>query len=242
MTRPPIDRLAVALDLPTLDEAAALARRLEGRVGTFKIGLELFVAAGPAAVAQIAESGAGVFLDLKIHDIPRTAAAAVRTAGTLGVRYVTLHALGGPAMLAAAREAADALGPERPRLLAVTVLTSHDGDDLARIGLRESPEQAVSRLAQMALDSGADGLVASAQEVARLRELHGWRPLLVTPGVRPAGTAAGDQARVATPADATRAGSDILVVGRPIVQADDPPAAAIAILEEIASALPAEPC
>ncbi|MBP7148100.1 MAG: orotidine-5'-phosphate decarboxylase [Acidobacteria bacterium] len=232
----PQDRLAVALDVPTLEGARMLVRALTGRVGVFKVGLEQFVAHGPAAVEVAAAGGAGVFLDLKVHDIPRTAAAAVRSAAALGARLVTLHALGGPAMIAAAREAAESVGASRPWLLAVTVLTSHDAAELDRIGLPPRPEQEVLRLARMAIAAGADGLVASALEARALREALGPEPLLVTPGIRPAGADAGDQARVATAGDAIRAGASILVVGRPIVKAADPAAAADRLVEEIAAA------
>lgn len=229
--------LAVALDVPELALAQQLAARLGPRAGVFKIGLELFIAEGPRAVEATTGHGAGLFLDLKLHDIPRTVAAAVRTAGRCGARYLTLHALGGPAMIAAAREAAESLGPDRPRLLAVTVLTSHDELELRRIGLPRSPDDEVLRLAAQSLAAGADGLVSSPQELVRLRSELGRAPLIVTPGVRPAGTDRGDQARTATPAEAIRAGADLLVVGRPIVAAPDPVAAADALLAEIATAV-----
>ncbi len=234
---PAASRLAVALDVPDLDRVRALATALAGRVGTFKVGLEAFVAHGEAALEAARAGGAGIFLDLKLHDIPRTVAAAVRSAGRLGADLLTLHALGGPAMIAAAREAAEALGPDRPRLLAVTVLTSHGPSDLEALGLAGPPEEAVIRLARLALTAGADGLVASAREAPALRATLGPGPLLVTPGIRPAGAARGDQVRVTTPADAIRGGSSLLVVGRPIVAADDPAAAADAILAEIRGAL-----
>jgi len=234
---PAATRLAVALDVPDLARVRALATTLAGRVGTFKVGLEAFVAHGAAAIEAARAGGAGIFLDLKLHDIPRTVAAAVRSAGRLGADLLTLHALGGPAMVAAAREAAEALGPDRPRLLAVTVLTSHGPDDLEALGLVGPPEEAVLRLARLALAAGADGLVASAREAPALRAALGPEPLLVTPGIRPAGAARGDQVRVTTPADAIRGGSSLLVVGRPIVAADDPAAAAEAILAEIRDAL-----
>jgi orotidine-5'-phosphate decarboxylase len=230
-------RLAAALDVPDLDEARRLATALGRDVGVLKVGLELFVRHGPAAVDAAAAGGARDFLDLKLHDIPRTAAAAVTSAGALGAHLVTLHALGGPAMMRAAREAAEALGAGRPRLLAVTVLTSHDAEELRALGLDELPEDAVERLARMALAAGAEGLVASAREAARLRALTGPETLLVTPGIRPSGADAGDQKRVTTPADAIRAGADLLVVGRPIVRASDPAAAARRIAREVDEAL-----
>lgn len=237
MSGPAAQRLVVALDAPELEDARRLARALKGKVGTFKVGLELFARCGPSAVDAAAGAGAAVFLDLKVHDIPRTAGAAVKAAAALSARYLTLHALGGPAMISAAREAAEACGAARPKLLAVTVLTSHGPEEVARIGLTGSPEENVLRLARMAVDAGADGLVASPREAAALRRALGPGPLIVTPGIRPSGSAAGDQVRTATPAEAIRAGADLLVVGRPIVAAADPAAAADAILAEIAAAL-----
>lgn len=234
----PQDHLAVALDLPDLESALKLASQLQGKAGVFKVGLELFAAFGPAAVEAAASFGAGIFLDLKLHDIPRTVSAAVTSAGKLGARFLTLHALGGPAMIGAAREAAEKLGRSRPQLLAVTVLTSHSAEELARIGLPGTPADNVLRLARQSVAAGADGLVCSPLEVQTLRRELGPGPVLVTPGVRPAGADAGDQARIATPGDAIRAGSSLLVVGRPIVAAADPAHAADGILAEIAGALP----
>lgn len=234
--QPGAERLAIALDVPGLDAAAPLAVALEGRAAVLKIGLELFVKHGPAAVHFAHERGFDVFLDLKLHDIPRTVAAAVTSASSLGVSLLTLHALGGPAMIAAAREAAEASGAHRPKLLAVTVLTSHDAAELARIGLASPPASEVVRLARMALDAGADGLVASAQEARALRALAGPAALIVTPGIRPAGADTQDQKRVATPASAIADGASLLVIGRPILAAPDPRAAADAILEEIRAA------
>ncbi len=231
------EKLAVALDVPTLEDALRLSAALAGKAGLLKVGLELFTAHGAAAVHAASSFGSGVFLDLKIHDIPRTAAAAVASAATLGARCVTLHALGGPKMIEAARRMADAAGASRPLLLAVTVLTSHGPEDLEAIGLGGSARDHVVRLARMAIDSGADGLVCSAEEVATLRGELGMGPMLVTPGIRPAGAAKGDQVRIATPADAIRGGSDVLVVGRPIVAAPDPAIAADEILAEIGAAL-----
>ena len=230
-------RLAVALDVPDLAAARVLAEQLQDRAGVFKVGLELFVSEGPAAVEAAASYGAAIFLDLKLHDIPRTVGAAVRSAGSLGARYLTLHALGGPAMIAAARDAAEATTSERTKLLAVTVLTSHDDAELRRIGLGRGASEEVLRLAEMAIGAGADGVVCSPQEIVALRSLLGPQALIVTPGVRPAGSDKGDQARVATPGDAIRDGATLLVVGRPIVAAPDPRAAAEAILQEIAVAL-----
>ncbi|MCU0223034.1 MAG: orotidine-5'-phosphate decarboxylase [Acidobacteria bacterium] len=235
----PVDRLVVALDVPDLGGARALATMLSGQVGVFKVGLEQFVAHGPAAVEAARAGGAAIFLDLKIHDIPRTAAAAVRSAGTLGVRFTTLHALGGREMVAAAREAAEACGADRPQLLAVTVLTSHDAASLAALGLAsDDPETNALRLARLALEAGADGLVASALEAPRLRRELGDGFWLVTPGIRLPGEAHGDQARVATPAEAVRGGASHIVVGRPIVKAGDPRAAAERVVADLAAAGP----
>ena len=228
-------RLIAALDTPDLARAESLAGALAPRCGALKVGLELFGAAGPEAVRRIAAAGAPVFLDLKLHDIPNTVAGAVRALLPLRPAMLTLHAGGGAAMVVAAREAAEAGGRERPILLAVTVLTSLDAAALAETGVAGGPVQQVLRLARLAMAAGADGLVCSPQEVAKIRDALGEAPLLVVPGVRPAGSAAGDQARTATPAEAVAAGADWIVVGRPITGAGDPAAAAAAI----AAGLPA---
>lgn len=231
-------RIIAAIDTADMAHAEALATALAPpRCGLLKVGLELFGAAGPEAVRRVA-ARAPVFLDLKLHDIPNTVAGAVRALAPLGPAMMTLHAAGGPAMVAAARQAAEAAatGGMRPALLAVTVLTSLDAATLAATGVAGGTVQQVLRLARLALDAGADGLVCSPQEVARLRDAFGAAPLLVVPGVRPAGSAAGDQARTATPAEALRAGADWIVVGRPITGAADPAAAAEAIGAELAAA------
>lgn len=230
------DRLIVALDVPTAPAAAALAARLHGVCTWFKVGMELYTAAGPAVLEPLLQSGASVFLDLKFCDIPNTVAGAVRSAAALGVHMLTLHASGGPAMLAAAHTALDGLA-HPPRLLAVTVLTSMDQSQLAAIGLSRSPADQVDLLARMGLAAGIDGFVCSPQEVAALRAFAGPDAALVVPGIRPAGAAVGDQKRIATPADALRNGASYLVVGRPITQAKDPAKAANAILEEMSEAL-----
>lgn len=225
-------RLIAALDTADLPRAEALAGALAPRCGLLKVGLELFSAAGPEAVRRIAAQ-APVFLDLKLHDIPNTVAGAVRSLLPLCPAMLTLHAAGGPAMIAAARQAAEAAGEARPILLAVTVLTSLDAATLAETGVSGGPVQQVLRLARLAMQAGADGLVCSPQEVARIRDALGAAPLLVVPGVRPAGSAAGDQARTATPAEAVAAGADWIVVGRPVTGAADPAAAAAAIAESL---------
>lgn len=225
----PEGRIIVALDTPDLARAEALAGLVAPSAGLVKLGLELFCAAGPPALARLARH-APVFLDLKLHDIPNTVAGAVVSLAPLGAAMLTLHAGGGPAMIAAARRAAEAAGAARPILLAVTVLTSMDAEQLGAVGVADAPADQVLRLARMAMDAGADGLVCSPQEVAMIRAELGAAPLLVVPGIRPAGSAAGDQARIATPEDAVADGADWIVVGRPITGHADPAGAAAAIL------------
>lgn len=229
-------RLALALDRPDLTAAQQLLDATAGLVGVVKVGLELFIARGAEAVEVATTHGAQLFLDLKLHDIPNTVAAAIRSAGRLDAQYITLHALGGPAMIAAAREAAEALGTSRPRLLAVTILTSHGADELAQIGLSGGATPHVARLATLAVAAGADGVVCSPQEIKSLRTQLGHGALIVTPGVRPVGSATNDQQRTATPTAAIRDGANMLVVGRPISSAADPRAAARAIVDEIRAA------
>jgi orotidine-5'-phosphate decarboxylase len=229
-------RLIVALDVPDAASAIQMVNRLENTCHWFKVGLELFAAAGPAVLEPLVNRGHSVFLDLKFHDIPNTVAGAVRSAARLGVRMMTVHASGGPAMLAAARAALDGLA-DPPELLAVTVLTSMDAAQLNAVGVDRSPAGQVALLARMGLDAGLRGFVCSPREVASLRALTGPEGVLVTPGIRPAGAGAGDQKRVATPAEALRQGASYLVVGRPITQAPQPAEAAEAILKEMAEAL-----
>ncbi len=217
------DRIIVALDTDSPDKAVAVAASLRGEVGLFKVGMELFPRGGPEIVRRIRETGADVFLDLKFHDIPNTVAGAVKSAAALGVRFATVHASGGKAMLAAAARAAEGTGTT---LLAVTVLTSLDDGDLAEIGSSATAAETVLRLAAMAAGEGLGGIVCSAREVSAVRARVGSGAVLVTPGVRLPEDAAGDQKRVVTPEDAIRRGADYLVVGRPITKADDPRAAA----------------
>ena len=224
------DRLIVALDVPQGDAARALLERVAGHVGLFKVGSQAFTAAGPELVREIVGRGEKVFLDLKFHDIPNTVAGAVASASRLGVSLVDVHGLGGRAMMEAAVGALPAMGT---RLLAITILTSHDEETLGEIGVNGSMAESVRRLAQLARDAGADGVVASPHEVALVREACGSDFLIVTPGIRPAGAALGDQARAATPAAALAAGADYVVVGRPITGAADPAAAADAIVREM---------
>ena len=233
----------MAFDFDNLKSAFPLAKLLAPHVGMFKINTHLFTAEGPAAVAKLARLGPGVFLDLKFHDIPSVVGGAVRSAVALpGVRIVNLHALAGTAAMAAAAEAGKSGkgGAARPKVIAVTILTSHDAASLRRVGIDSRIPQQVRRLALLARRAGLDGVVASPHEVRAIRRACGPKFLIVVPGVRPAGgTASGrkdDQSRTATPAETIRAGADYLVIGRPITAAPDPVAAARAILEEMAAA------
>jgi orotidine-5'-phosphate decarboxylase len=219
--------LIAALDSTDPQRVLGWASQVAPHCGMIKLGLEFYLANGAAGVRLI--DHLPVFLDLKLHDIPNTVAGAVRAVLPLAPAMLTLHASGGAAMIAAARAAADAADDARPLLLAVTVLTSLDAEALHATGVAGGPRQQVLRLARLALEAGADGLVCSAHEVAMLRSALGPSAVLVVPGIRPAGSAVGDQARVMTPRDAAEAGADWLVVGRPITQADDPGAAAAAI-------------
>jgi orotidine-5'-phosphate decarboxylase len=230
----PKDRLAVALDLPDEHEAIKLVDRLGQTCQWYKVGMELYYAAGNRIVQQLRDRGFNVFLDLKLHDIPNTVAGAVRSAAQAGASLLTIHASGGAAMMTAAAEAAAT--PGSPRLLAVTVLTSMDANELTGIGITTSPADHVLRLAKLAQASGIDGMVCSAHEVALLRKETGPNTLLVIPGIRPAGSATEDQKRIATPAQAIAHGASMLVVGRPITRAADPTDAALSILEEIENA------
>ena len=227
--------LIIALDVPSATEARTVVDALGDAVAFYKVGLELFIADGEATLAMLRERGKRVFLDLKLHDIPRTVERAVGSAARFGVDLLTIHACGGKAMIAAAASAASA-APNPPKILAVTVLTSLDNSDLADIGVGRDAVAQVDALGRLAVESGADGLVCSPKEVGRLRVALGPTPYLVTPGIRPAGGALGDQKRVATPADAVRDGASGIVVGRPVVQAPDPRAAALAILDEMRGA------
>jgi orotidine-5'-phosphate decarboxylase len=221
---PPVkDRIIVALDTDSPVAAMETVRSLAGEVGLFKVGMELFPRGGAELVRCIQAEGYGVFLDLKFHDIPNTVAGAVRSAAALGVRFATVHASGGRAMLAAAAEAAKGTGTT---LLAVTVLTSMDDADLTDVGFSSGPAETVLRLAALAAASGVRGIVCSAREVAAVRARLGKDAVLVTPGVRMAGGETGDQKRVVTPSEAVRLGADYIVAGRPITRAADPAGAA----------------
>ena len=226
--------LCVALDAPDLATAEAWARATAPHAGLLKVGLELFSAEGGAAVRRIAQHRQ-VFLDVKLHDIPNTVAGAIRSLAPLGAAWITIHAAGGPAMVAAARAAAEqAGGANRPKILAVTVLTSIDAATLAETGVAGGTVQQVLRLARLAVAAGADGLVCSPREVAPIRDALGEGPALVVPGVRPAGSAADDQARTATPEEMKAAGATWIVVGRPITRAADPGMAAKGIVQALA--------
>ncbi len=232
----PADRLIVALDFPTDVQALDLVDRLDGTCHWFKVGLELYLGAGPALVGTLRDRGHQVFLDLKLHDIPNTVASAIRTLRPFCASLLTVHAAGGPAMLAAAAEAA--AEPNSPRLLAVTILTSMDQAQLTAIGIGRSPARQVHLLARLARAAAIDGMVCSPEEVESLRTEFGPGTVLTVPGIRPEGSDAADQRRIATPAAAIRAGASYLVVGRPITRARHPAAAASAILDEIATQLP----
>jgi orotidine-5'-phosphate decarboxylase len=233
----PHERILVAVDTSDPARIRDLAEALRGRVGAFKLGLEAFTALGPGPVREIVGGGGAVFLDLKLHDIPNTVAGAAAAAGRLGVRYLTVHALGGAAMMRraveAARDGALEAGHEPPRVLAVTILTSHTDGDLEAAGVAGPCDAAVVRLATLAREAGVAGVVCSPLEVGAVRRAFRTGELVV-PGIRPAGAARDDQARIATPASAIAAGADRLVIGRPITRATDPAAAADAIAAEIA--------
>ena len=224
------DRLIVALDQPTAERALAQVDGLGDEVARYKVGLELYCAAGGAIVEELRRRGKRVFLDLKLHDIPETVRRAADVVSALGVDLMTIHAAGGLAMMRAAGEAAHARGA---RVLAVTVLTSLDAEDLARDGHGAGVEELVVRRAQLARDAGCDGVIASPREAAAIRRAVGAGFLIVTPGVRPAGAGQGDQKRVATAAEAIAAGADAVVVGRPIRDAERPREAAAALIAEL---------
>lgn len=226
------DAVIVALDRATPEANLELVRALAGRARWFKVGMRLFYAGGDAVIAAIRETGAQLFLDLKLHDIPATVAGAMQSLAPIAPELLTIHASGGEAMVRAAREAA----PASTKLLAVTVLTSLADDDAASLGWKDGTAATVSRWARLAVDAGAHGLVCSGHEAGALRVELGPEPLLVTPGIRPAGAAVGDQQRVMTPSRALDAGASLLVIGRPIHAAQDPVAAFDAIVEECARA------
>lgn len=232
------DRIIVALDVPDADSAIRIAEVLKGHASHLKVGSTLFLAEGPAIVGRLRGLGFDVFVDLKLHDIPHQVAGAVRELTRLGASMLTVHASGGRAMLAAsaesAREASVDLGVPRPKVIAVTVLTSLGSAALAEVGVSAAPLEQVTLLARLAASTGCDGIVCSPEETAEVRKLLGPETVIVTPGVRPSWAAVGDQARVATPAQALAAGASFLVIGRPITSADDPAGAFGKIVAEAA--------
>jgi orotidine-5'-phosphate decarboxylase len=240
----PRSSLIVALDFDSLSTAVKFAKQVADLVGMFKIGNQLFTAAGPAAVKEIAALGPGVFLDLKFHDIPNTVAGAVLSAAAMsGVQLMNVHALGGSAMMKAAAQAISAgvpMGADRPRLLAVTILTSMDRKAMQEAGIGGLPKERAVKLARLAKKAGVDGVVASMKEARDIRKACGREFLIATPGVRSKEKGGGpkqdDQTRTATPTEAIRAGADFIIVGRPILTAEDPRAATQAIVDEIAAA------
>jgi len=231
------DRLIVALDFPSADRALELVDRLDGSCLWFKVGMELYYATGNRVVERLVERGFKVFLDLKMHDIPNTVSKAMHSVAEVGASLLTVHASGGEQMMRAVVNAAADIA-NRPRLLAVTVLTSMDAAELLAIGVNDTPANQVLRLAQLARSAGIDGLVCSAEEVEAVRAAMGPQTLLVVPGIRPSNSAGrrDDQRRVASPQYAISHGASMLVVGRPITQAADPSAIAAEILAEIESA------
>lgn len=236
------DRLIVALDVSTMEQMKDIVDTLGDAVSFYKVGMELFYAAGEDTVAYLRDCGKSVFLDLKLHDIPNTVAQGVKSLTRLGANLITIHGQGGAVMLKAAadaaREAAEELGVERPKLLAITVLTSFDDTTWSGIGGQLPIADQVRRLALLAKDAGVDGVVASPLEAKLIREACGDDFLIVTPGIRPAFAAANDQKRIATPSSALRDGASCLVIGRPITKADNPREAVRMILEEMEAVKP----
>ncbi|MEH6823684.1 MAG: orotidine-5'-phosphate decarboxylase [Motiliproteus sp.] len=228
-----LSRIIVALDYPSMEQALAMAAQLDPALCRVKVGKELFTRSGPAVIDALHRQGFEVFLDLKFHDIPNTTAKAVVAAAEMGVWMVNVHASGGQKMMEVARNELDKRSGSKPLLIAVTVLTSMLAEDLRQVGLHDEPQEQVQRLALLAQQSGMDGVVCSAQEALLLRQRLGSEFCLVTPGIRPAGADVGDQQRIMTPAKAVLAGSDYLVVGRPITQAADPIVSLHQVLAEI---------
>jgi len=233
----PKDRLIVALDVETEEKAISLVERLKNDVRFFKVGFELFISCGPNIIEKIKETDCEIFLDLKFHDIPNTVSRAAISAVRLGVFMFNVHALGGYDMM---KEAVDATGTEatrsgerKPKILAVTILTSMDEKALKKVGISDNIQTQVLKLAGLAKDAGLDGVVASPHEVKSIRKAFGKDFLIVTPGIRPTWAVSGDQKRIATPKNALDAGADFIVIGRPITEAKDPVFAAKDILKEL---------
>jgi orotidine-5'-phosphate decarboxylase len=233
-----VSLLLVALDVPTGDQAFRVADSLHPYVDGFKVGLELLMGEGPAVVSRVADLGAPVFVDAKLHDIPNTVAGAATRLGSIGARWVTVHAAGGEEMMRTAVEALAASSKGVAGVLAVTILTSLDGATLKAVGFGGDPTEHVTAMAQLAAAAGAEGVVCAVPEAAAVKALD-VALSVATPGIRPAGSDSADQKRVATPAEAIRAGADLLVVGRPITAAADPVAAALAVMREIEAAVSA---
>ncbi|MEE3423288.1 MAG: orotidine-5'-phosphate decarboxylase [Succinimonas sp.] len=229
-------RIIVALDFAAEKEADALVAALDPAMARLKIGKEMFTRFGPEMVRRYQGQGFEIFLDLKFHDIPNTVARAVAGAADLGVWMVNVHAMGGAKMMTAAAQALREFGSDRPKLIAVTVLPSMEAEQLAGVGISDSVENQVQRLARLARDSGLDGVVSSAREAALIRSAVPGEFCIVTPGIRPAWAAANDQVRIVTPGDALRGGSDYLVIGRPITRSSDPLKALEMIAAEIREA------
>lgn len=228
--------IIVAIDVPTPEEITPIINTLADSISFYKVGLELFISAGPAAFAPFKAANKKIFLDLKLHDIPRTVANAVKTAAAHNVEILTVHAGGGSTMLKAAAEAARECGANAPKLVAVTTLTSLDNNDLKEMGIARELKEHTLALGKMAIDAGIDGLVCSPHEAADFRKIIGNAPILITPGIRPAGGDAADQKRIATPTMAVEAGSSYLVIGRPILAADNPREAAATMVAEVNAA------
>lgn len=229
-----LDKIIFALDVNTLAEIEQWSELLSRKVGMFKVGKELFTSCGPEAVKTVQRHGGRLFLDLKYHDIPNTVAKASIEAGKMGVQFVDMHALGGAEMMSTAATAVrKEFGSERPKMLAITILTSSTAETLRQVGIDHPVDQMVVRLAKLAQESGMDGVVSSPLEIELIRKVCGPDFLIVTPGVRPFFAAADDQKRVMTPAEAVKAGADFLVIGRPIAKAADPVTAAGMIVDEI---------
>ncbi len=233
----PHQRIFCALDTTDTEIAVALAQSVKASVGGIKLGLEFFCAKGAPGFQAVADTGVPIFLDLKFHDIPNTVAGAIRAVAPLGPKILTIHTQGGPEMMRRAAETAaeeaDKHGHEKPWVVGVTILTSLDGTDLQAIGVQDSVEDQVARLAALAMNNGLDGMVCSPREITLARKATHENFKLIVPGIRPAGTDVGDQKRVLTPSDAVEAGADVLVIGRPITLADNPAAAAQAIADSL---------
>jgi orotidine-5'-phosphate decarboxylase len=235
----PQDRLIIALDFPDLSRALEVGRQVAADVGLLKVGLELFTSAGPAAITELRKLGVGIFYDAKLYDIPNTVAGATAAAARLGLSIINVHALGGAAMMAAAREAAHhgarEAGFPPPRVIGVTVVTSlGDREVQQELGMPETARSAALRLARLAKEAGLDGVVCAVHEVQEIKRICGTNFLAVTPGIRPARAEPGDQTRIATPRQAIEAGADYLVVGRPVTRARDPQQAIAEIVAEMA--------